>query len=84
MDKRPPWEPVGFTAKHGTQWGYKQGCRCVECKQAQRDYRRHRFERGNFKHGYIGYTLGCRCDLCRGAASAYHRERYARRKAAQP
>lgn len=83
---RPPCEPIGFTAKHGTRTGYNQGCRCVECvavqAEYQRTYRRRRLEAGDFKHGWGGYyTVGCRCDTCRAAMSAYVREYYQRRKA---
>lgn len=60
-------------ATHGTYSGYTRGCRCAECKQAQRDYVADYRERVEVVHGTsAGYTTGgCRCDDCKQAQRAY-------------
>lgn len=68
--------PTGYkpTAKHGTTYKYKRGCRCEIChseeRKRQRDFRaarEHKMLSGqkDFTHGASGYTnWGCRCDIC--------------------
>ena len=73
----------------GTVAAYKRGCRCDDCRRANRehvaDVRAGRGRRGRrvaAQHGSRSkYTAGCRCDACRAAERAYQRERHERRRA---
>lgn len=70
---------------HGTRSTYAAGCRCRECKKAnrlyQQDYRRgvrqgrpRRTYESERKHGTRSkYVTGCRCDPCVEANRAYQR-----------
>lgn len=73
--------PAHVAPEHGTHYRYAHGCRCDECKQAEREERRKRKERGPKIHGttsaYINYA--CRCDECKKAGSINNRERRIRR-----
>ena len=67
---------------HGTVQGYiYRGCRCEECRQAQRDYYGNRpmaeyLAEVAAQHGTERkYRLGCRCDECREGANAARRRR---------
>lgn len=66
---------------HGLRTTYNRlGCRCDECREANRrwhqEYRRRPFPHGEPK-GYSHH--GCRCDLCREAYSLYRADLEARR-----
>jgi AraC-like DNA-binding protein len=67
--KRPP-SPL-----HGSYYRYQEGCRCDECRAAQKAYMKKLQERGPREHGtesaYRNYK--CRCDECRAAGSAANR-----------
>lgn len=54
------------THKHGTRSSYVHaGCRCDECRAAQRAYMRTLRGRTPPTHSYSGYTnYGCRCAVC--------------------
>ena len=60
--------------KHGTNSGYSKGCRCDDCKSANKAYRKAWAERrrASIPHGTTnGYAnYGCRCDPCKAAHSA--------------
>jgi hypothetical protein len=71
--------------------GYRNGCRCEECRAASRDtQRRYRAGLGPGAttpglrvHGLNGYLRHkCRCEVCRAANTKHHRGWYARKKAA--
>lgn len=61
---------------HGTRAGYsgtskRQGCRCEQCREANRAYLAERVRVAT--HGVRStYTMGCRCDQCREAQRLYH------------
>lgn len=62
---------------HGTQTVYWYGCRCEECKIANKERcERNREARvkkdpGNIKHGLSGYmNYRCRCPICKAAKAA--------------
>lgn len=72
---------------HGTYYSYVNGCRCDECKSANRAQAfkdRHRRKGQEPKnHGYSGYTnWGCRCEICTKANTDYGRE-YQRKQRAE-
>jgi 5-methylcytosine-specific restriction endonuclease McrA len=64
---------------HGTHRGYGSGCRCDECKAAERVYRKGRradlLASGQIPHGTVnGHSnYGCRCEPCCVAGSAKSR-----------
>jgi transcriptional regulator with XRE-family HTH domain len=62
---------------HGTPYRYSRGCRCDECKEAQRELRRQMKERGPKKHGTMSaYTnYSCRCTKCKRWAKRNYAER---------
>lgn len=77
-----PPRKKGF--EHGTQDGYRWGCRCSGCKEAKAEYSRDLRIR---KQGVIenhgtstAYTRGCRCDVCKDAKSRSDKASYLRRK----
>jgi hypothetical protein len=47
-----PVPPV-TTAQHGVRTGYLYGCRCIKCRQAERDYQRQR--RQAIRNGEVGW-----------------------------
>lgn len=60
--------------RHGKTAGYVAGCRCLACKQANKDYRVAQKARGlpdpaDSRHGTVGgfTNYHCRCDPCRDA-----------------
>lgn len=69
---------------HGTVASYGRGCRCVDCRQANRERvyanKRRRLERVAaglmaVPHGRYGYSnYDCRCEVCTKAASNGNRE----------
>lgn len=74
--------------KHGTPMGYLRGCRCSECKEANRESRRKARERrlnrpipehvhGTW-NGYANYN--CRCMECLNACRARYVDDAAYRK----
>lgn len=68
---------------HGTTGEYKRGCRCDQCRAAQRAYQvewaEGRRAEANFQHGLNGYdNYGCRCDVCKEARANWSRKRGAR------
>lgn len=76
----------GAKVKHGTHARYRKGCRCDECREANRKYhlkerwkRRCKIVLGEpVPHGLSGYiNHGCRCDVCRAVKSVQNAERYA-------
>ncbi len=77
---------------HGLTSTYQAGCRCDDCKRAQADYAKQRYEArkagdvrkpGERKHGTRAMYLrgGCRCAECKAAESTYRREYEQRRRA---
>lgn len=77
-------------ARHGTIRGYRYGCRCTDCKQANRRVNVTRgaalqSDSGDPRHGKItGYNLGCRCIRCVNASVENRSCRNARRVALSP
>ncbi|NUQ95345.1 MAG: hypothetical protein HOY79_01845 [Streptomyces sp.] len=75
---------------HGHVNAYKNGCRCPECREANRVYQNAANARRSAApaladragHGkrttYVNYA--CRCDACCAASSAEQREQRERRK----
>lgn len=66
--------------KHGTWRSYGLGCRCDECTQAGREYKRRsdakrKARQGEAPHGTRGgyCNWGCRCEPCKKAHSDYMR-----------
>jgi len=61
--------------KHGNRTMYNKGCRCLECKQANSDYRkayRGKEKRLPAEHGERRmFVKGCRCKECSNANSEY-------------
>jgi len=50
---------------HGSEYGYKRGCRCDECRAGAAAARRRRRREGVVRtHNASGYRNGCRCDVC--------------------
>lgn len=70
-------------AKHGTRSCYSIGCRCDDCREANRVYMAECRHSGKPPtHGLSGYkNYGCRCRICTAANTTYCRAEYARRKA---
>jgi len=76
---------------HGTQYAYRQGCRCPRCRKASREARaRYRagirpgVEKGLQVHGKNGYSKhGCRCDICTEANRQSARDHYHRKTGKQ-
>jgi hypothetical protein len=62
---------------HGTRSRYMGGCRCDDCREAQRVHTAELRRRGDApRHGVSGYkNYGCRCATCTAAHTAYCRER---------
>jgi uncharacterized protein YcbX len=68
--------------KHGTHYGYNMGCRCEECRVAERETQRAYRARKRLRpvpahvhgtaQGYQGWY--CRCDECREVQRAYMRQ----------
>lgn len=58
---------------HGTEGGYKRGCRCDACREATNAARRRRRRHPNVAvHGKpSGYSNGCRCEECTTAHMDY-------------
>jgi len=72
--------PDPLVKNHGTTSGYAAGCRCDQCKDAQRaytaEYKAQLATSGEYRHGTMsGYTTGCRCDDCKAAQRAYMMQR---------
>lgn len=71
---------------HGTPSAYNKGCRCDECKEANRlrcaKSAAKRRARSDVPHGTVtGYrNWACRCDLCKAASVPDSREKYLRSK----
>ena len=64
--------------KHGSVRSYGLGCRCEECKQVGREFKRQRdaerrLHAEDAPHGTRGGSCnwGCRCDPCKEANTAY-------------
>jgi hypothetical protein len=64
--------------KHGTTGGYSNHhCRCAECRRANAEQTKRRYELyaqegGRGQHGtYYRYKTGCRCASCRAASASY-------------
>ena len=57
------------TFKHGRNGYHLFKCRCDICYKAEsqyrKEYRKRRFDSGDFAHGKMGYRYGCRCDVCK-------------------
>jgi Zn ribbon nucleic-acid-binding protein len=81
---------------HGTRARYTLGCKCDDCKRANRDYQR-AYRNGARQgrttpttakerpHGTRSrYVVGCRCDPCQEANRAYQREYMKMRRAGIP
>lgn len=63
---------------HGTRSRYNHGCRCGECREANRVYVEARRRAAGMKpmvrspeHSVAGYARGCRCEVCKEATSVY-------------
>ncbi len=68
---------------HGTEAGYKRGCRCSACRHTASMARWERRQVGQvLTHNRAGYANGCRCDVCREAHRVYSAERRAKKRAA--
>lgn len=81
------WPPVGGAA-HGTRNRYNNyGCRCEQCRDVEREYRRAWVARARSRdvpehvHGtFNGYNnYGCRCQACTHANRATSRRYRAKR-----
>lgn len=63
----------------GSRVGYRDGCRCDGCRNAERAYQRDLYDRrkrGIADHGVRStYVKGCRCGDCREANRRYERDR---------
>lgn len=68
---------------HGTNYRYKKGCRCTQCKTAhaestQKERKRLRKSPERLAkrlHGiYSTYAAGCRCNSCKTANTSYSRQ----------
>ncbi len=67
---------VPLEERHGTELGYKKGCRCPECTSVTNAARARRRREGKVHtHNNNGYANGCRCPVCREAHRAYRVER---------
>jgi len=70
--------------RHGTTNGYKVGCRCDPCRNADSEYKKqYKLDRlqemqndpdHKFHGTPNGYIIGCRCDPCRNADSEHHKQ----------
>ena len=75
--------------RHGTANGYgNQGCRCDECREANRHHHAAYMDRVRSEGRILGthgkstaYTSGCRCSLCRASHNERSRAFKARRRA---
>lgn len=61
-------------AQHGTRSKYQAGCRCDDCRRANRESQRRLKGRQPPSHGYSGYkNYGCRCQVCKDGNLVYER-----------
>lgn len=76
--------PQATARQHGERRTYNAGCRCEDCREANRIYVRGRYLLGypngsrKRKHGTrTMYNAGCRCALCKAANTRAARARRA-------